>query len=274
MAFDYYHGDPFITPEFLPLLKRLKKSKSHFDRIRVSHSGIEDLLSNEGLHDKVFRIPIGIDSNLFSPQTPKSKSEIRSKLGIPQSSFVIGSFQKDGNGWGEGFTPKLIKGPDVFLSTLKIAKNHMSEIFVLLTGPSRGYVINGLEKLGVPYKHVYLDNYQDICQYYHALDSYLITSREEGGPKAVLESMASGIPLVSTRVGQAQDLILHDENGWISRVGDAEDLAHNIIGIYNRMDSIRPVVENGLDTAKQHSYNNQTELWRSFFDPILPNILL
>ena len=130
LAFDYYHGDPFITPEFLPLLKRLKKSKSHFDRIRVSHSGIEDLLSNEGLHDKVFRIPIGIDSNLFSPQTPKSKSEIRSKLGIPQSSFVIGSFQKDGNGWG--VHSKTDKRTGCFLKYIKNCKeSHVRNICIV-----------------------------------------------------------------------------------------------------------------------------------------------
>ena len=38
---------------------------------------------------------------------------------------------------------------------------------------------------------------------YHAVDVCLVTSRQEGGPKAVLESMAAGVPLVTTRVGQA-----------------------------------------------------------------------
>ena len=40
----------------------------------------------------------------------------RRVLGLPASAFVVGSFQKDGVGWGEGLEPKLIKGPDVLLA--------------------------------------------------------------------------------------------------------------------------------------------------------------
>ena len=42
---------------------------------------------------------------------------------------------------------------------------------------------------------------------YHALDAYVVPSRQEGGPEGVLESLASGVPLVTTRVGQAADLV-------------------------------------------------------------------
>ena len=39
---------------------------------------------------------------------------------------------------------------------------------------------------------------------YHALDIYLITSREEGGPMGLLESIACGTPVASTNVGMAK----------------------------------------------------------------------
>ena len=41
-------------------------------------------------------------------------------LGIPEDYTVIGSFQKDGKGWGEGLKPKLIKGPDILLKQLDL----------------------------------------------------------------------------------------------------------------------------------------------------------
>ena len=61
---------------------------------------------------------------------------------------------------------------------------------------------------------------------YRALDAYLVTSRDEGGPKAVLESMATGVPIVSTRVGQAVDLV-PPRREWLSLVdvGNTEALA-------------------------------------------------
>jgi glycosyltransferase involved in cell wall biosynthesis len=269
VSFDYYHGDPRISPEFMPLIKRLKKRKRHFDRIRVSHSGIEDLLANEGFEDKVFRIPIGINLDFFSAQSEEKKQSIRRKLGIPKSAFVIGSFQKDGNGWNAGNHPKLIKGPDIFINTVSILKHKIPELFVLLTGPARGYIKKELKRLKIPYKHYFLENYNEVGKYFHALDVYLVTSREEGGPKGVLESMASGVPIVSTKVGQAQDIIQHGVNGWLSECHDYEEIANSVMNIFEHTTGLLPIVESALLTAEENQYNRQHDLWRRFFEPML-----
>ena len=265
---DYYHGDPTISPEFAPLLNQLKRKQDSLARVRVSHSGIHRLLLDEGLGDKVFRIPIGIELDWFPFQTSQSKSEVRRELGIPESAVVIGSFQKDGNGWGEGMEPKLIKGPDLLLETLALLKRHISELFVLLTGPSRGYVKTGLEKLKIPYRHHFLKNYPEIGRYFQALDAYLITSREEGGPKAVLESMGSGVRLISTPVGQGQDLIQTGVNGWLARSHNPEELAELTLEALQNTD-LNSILLNGRQTAEKHTYSNQQELWSEFFRPLL-----
>ena len=62
-------------------------------------------------------MPICIDDNYF--KNILNKTDLRKKFNIPQSAFVIGSFQKDGNGWGEGNEMKLIKGPDILINVLK-----------------------------------------------------------------------------------------------------------------------------------------------------------
>ena len=265
---DYYHGDPTISPEFAPLLIQLKRKQDYLTRVRVSHSGIHRLLLEEGFGDKVFRIPIGIELDWFPFQTPQLKSEVRKELGIPESAVVIGSFQKDGNGWGEGMEPKLIKGPDLLLETLALLKRHFSELFVLLTGPSRGYVKTGLERLKIPYQHHFLQNYPEIGRYYQALDAYLITSREEGGPKAVLESMGSGVRLISTPVGQGQDLIQTGINGWLARSHNPEELAKLTLEALQKTD-VTTILLNGRQTAEKNTYSNQQELWSEFFRPLL-----
>ena len=269
LAFDYYHGDPLISPEFNRIFKELLKKKKYFQRIRVSHSGIEELLLNEGLENKVLRIPIGIDINLFPLQTPEMKENYRSQFNIPKSAFVIGSFQKDGDGWGKGNNPKLIKGPDIFLKTLRILKPKIPELFILLTGPSRGYVKNGLEKLKIPYIHHYPEEYSDIYKYYQALDAYIVSSREEGGPKAILESMASGIPIFSTKVGQAQDLISHGENGWISESESYESLAENVLKFFDNNIFNEVNKNKARFTASNNTYDSQLALWSEFFKPLL-----
>src|SRR4029077_10016651 len=89
------------------------------------------------------------------------------------------------------------------------------ELLVLITGPARGYVAAGLERLGVPFRHLLLPDLDGVARAYRAIDVCLVTSRDEGGPKAALESMASGVPLVTTRVGQAADLVRDGVNGWL-----------------------------------------------------------
>ena len=94
----------------------------------------------------------------------------------------------------------------------------------------------------------------------------MITSREEGGPRAVLESMASGIPLVTTRVGQAMDLIEHNKNGWMVDVEDVEGLAHWTKYAIENSNSLDDILFAARKTAEDHCYSAQIPLWRKFMD--------
>lgn len=73
----------------------------------------------------------------------------------------------------------MIKGPDVFLAALEKVKREIPGLFVLLTGPSRGYVMRGLDEMGIPYKHAFLKSYPDVAKMYRAIDLYLVASRQE-----------------------------------------------------------------------------------------------
>jgi glycosyltransferase involved in cell wall biosynthesis len=227
---------------------------------------MRDVILESGIESsKVFRIPIAVNLDFFPFREENSKRQSRQRLGIPQSAFVIGSFQKDGVGWGEGNEPKLIKGPDVFLATIARLRTRIPELYVLLSGPARGYVKSGLESMQVPYQHSYLDDYSVIGSMYQALDLYLVTSRQEGGPKAILESMASGIPLISTRVGQAMDLMEHERNGWVVGVDEVEALVHWSLNVYGMDErALSAVLAQGRATAEANSYEAQLPLWAEF----------
>jgi glycosyltransferase involved in cell wall biosynthesis len=265
----YLHGRPGTPgmPEFDTCYETVKRRHEELDRVQVSNRAMEELVLGTGIApEKVFWIPIGVDTARFSPRDAASRAEARRKLGLPQSAFVVGSFQKDGVGWGDGFEPKLIKGPDVLLDVAARLHAQAPELHILLTGPARGYVAAGLERLGVPFDWVQLPDLDAVACAYRAVDLCLVTSRDEGGPKAVLESMATGVPLVTTRVGQAADLVRTGENGWLCEVEDAEALAAAAAHVARASAAeLGPVVAAGLETASACSWEALRPRWSALF---------
>ena len=221
----FFHGKREDSPQVAKHIDDFVDSVHELDAI-VTGAGImkRRLISWGVPEDKIFHIPIGVDTTLFVPPTQEQRRQARQNLGLPKDRLVVGSFQKDGVGWGDGMEPKLIKGPDIFVESVeRLAQSHA--VHVLLTGPARGYVKAQLERRNIPYTHVYRDNYLDLVECYHALDLYLMTSREEGGPMALMESMATHTPLVSTRAGQAEDLMVDMEHGALVDSFSPDDIA-------------------------------------------------
>lgn len=199
--------------------------------------------------EKIIVIPIPVNNKIYRPIKEKSEKEaLRKKYNIPSTATVVGSFQKDGNGWDEGNTPKLIKGPDVLCNVIeKLAQK--KEIYVLLSGPARGYVKNRLKCAGIPYSHYIFDDPDDVAELYRAIDVCFVTSREEGGPKAILESMASGVPIISTKVGMAPELIESGNNGYLVDIGDENSMVKIALDVLDDDLLKERIIRNGLETA-------------------------
>ena len=269
LGFAYFHGRPGTRgmPEFDVCFETMRRRHMDIDRVQVTNSAMEELVLETGLApEKVHRIPIGIDVEAFSLRSAADVVEARRALGLPANAFVAGSVQKDGVGWGEGLEPKLIKGPDVLLAAAEQLRERIPELVVLLTGPARGYVKRGLERLDIPYQHVLLPDVDAVAQAYSAIDVCLVTSRDEGGPRAVLEAMATGAPLVTTRVGQGADLVRHGENGWLVDVEDVEGIVGCALRVAEAAETeLQGVRAAGRATAEECSYEALRPLWRNLF---------
>ena len=271
VTFPYYHGFPLRgNAEFDKFYGLLQKHHNQIARVQVTHAAMRDCLLEAGIDSgKIRTIYIGINSQTFRIPDQSMRDAVRQRLGVPRSAAVIGSFQKDGEGWGEGDCPKLIKGPDVFIKALAILKESVPDLHVLLSGPARGYVKRGLAAAGIPYNETGFISYGDIPFLYHAIDAYLVASREEGGPKAILESMASGVPIISTRVGQATELIRHGENGWLADISDSEALAAFTLKSLSDSSWRTQAILNARQTAEMNDYAAQTAAWTDFFQGLV-----
>ncbi len=216
-------------------------------------------------------IPLGVDLVNFKPLNLEEKKAKRKILNIPDNVFIIGSFQKDGDGWGDGKVPKFVKGPDIFCEVVeKISKK--IPIYVVLTGPARGYVKERLNNINISFSHTYLNNFYDLISYYQILDLYLICSREEGGPKALIESMACGIPVVSTRVGMAPEVIEDGKDGFLSDEISTEKIYEKVDIFLNNSALSNQISKNALEKIKKYNLIDIAKLyWENIYLPIIKN---
>jgi glycosyltransferase involved in cell wall biosynthesis len=84
-------------------------------------------------------------------------------------------------------------------------------------------------ELGVADRSRFLGWRRDLATIYAATDVFLLTSRNEGTPVALIESLAAGVPGVSTDVGGVRDVIDSDSVGLLAPFGDASALADHVI---------------------------------------------
>ena len=218
---------------------------SNFTKRKLIESGFDD--------KKIVVIPLGVDLSQFKKYNEKCKTLLRKKYNLPTDKIIIGSFQKDGVGWGEGLEPKLIKGPDVFCEVVKEIQEKF-DIHIFLTGPARGYIKKKLEEYHVPYTHIFLENYLDIVECYNSLDLYLVTSRAEGGPNALLEGMATGVPIVTTNVGMAADLVKQGINGFITDIEDIDQLYQFSYEVLKNKELKKELIRNGIKTVQKYNW--------------------
>jgi glycosyltransferase involved in cell wall biosynthesis len=253
LGLSYFHGRPSTPgyPEFDRAYETLRSNAARIDRVQVTHDEMFELVVGAGVaEERVFKIPIGVDLEHF-PLGPV-------RTGAP---FVIGSFVKDGVGMDDGLEPKLLKGPDTFVEVVDRLGHAIADLHVLVTGPARGYVRRELERIGVPHRHELLSSREDLARAYREVDVCLVTSRQEGGPKAVLEAMASGVPIVSTRVGQASELIRDGENGLLADVEDVDALADAVKRVHGDADLRARLRAAGRATAEAHAEERLDPLW-------------
>ena len=226
----------------------------YVDIVHTSSKITARKLKQYGFDDeKIIVIPLGVDNSHFKMHDKDDKEKLREKYKIPKNKIIIGSFQKDGVGWGEGLEPKLIKGPDILCKVLKKLSDEF-DIHVFLTGPARGYIKNKLKEFNIPFTHIFLENYLDIVECYNLLDLYLVTSRAEGGPQALLEAMATGVPIVTTNVGMAPNLIKDNSNGLIAEVENTEEIFQYSKTILTDADLRQHLIKNGQKTIKNYSW--------------------
>ena len=190
-----------------------KESENFLERdkfVDIYHSISSNTTSQvrELTDKKIVEIPFWVNENNFFSIT--DISHIKEKYNISDSEYLIGSFQRDTEGV-DLISPKLSKGPDLFIKAAIQYKEKYKNLAVILTGKRRQYIINQLKNENINFHYFPMVSLTELNELYNILNLYIVSSRIEGGPQAIMECAANKTNIISTDVGVASQ-ILHPDS--------------------------------------------------------------
>jgi glycosyltransferase involved in cell wall biosynthesis len=218
LIFHTVHGWPFYI-EARPALKlayRILEKITALITTRlvvVSDKGLkEGLRAVNKNRDKYIKIPYGIEIKDF---TVKMDSKGRDE--VVKVGFIA------------CYKPQ--KAPLDFLKVVKRVAGAEKNIEFISAGDGalRPEVMREAARLGLERRIQFLGWQLDIAAVLKKLDIVLLTSHWEGLPVVIIESLASGLPVVATKVGGVPELVIDGVNGFLSAKGDCEKLAKDLL---------------------------------------------
>ena len=172
--------------------------------------------------NKVTVIYNTVDETIFAP---KSKALCRQKLGLPRDTKII------------LFVGNLIprKGAEYLIKALPMILTKIPNTLLVIVGdgPQRDELEQLVKELDLELNVIFTGRIptEKLCLYYGAADIFVLPSLHEGHPMVLLEAMASGLPVIATKVSGSMETVIHSVNGYLVEPRDIYQLAESIIKV-------------------------------------------
>jgi len=200
-----YHGhvldgyfSPAVTSVFLGIERHLARTT---DRIVAISPAIRDELLHEqriGTPDQYLVVPLGFDLTKLAAIDDAARRSARASLDIAPAAHVVSTVGR----------LTAIKQHRLFLETARLVAAADPDAIFLVAGDGelRADLEQTARAVGLSGRVRFLGWRRDLDVIYGATDVFLLTSRNEGTPVALIESLAAGVPGVSTDVGGVRDV--------------------------------------------------------------------
>ena len=215
-------NDKAALPPWVPKADRLTNGLSTHV-IAVSESTRRYLIEQEQMSgDRVTVIHNGVDLDLYQPR-PELRAAARARFGLPADAFVIVgvgrlSYQKNFSLFLDVAAAVLAQEPRAFFA-------------IAGTGEEAGALAEKVRTSGIGARVRLLGYVGDMTQLYPAADMLLLTSRYEGLPMTVLEAMATGTSVVSSRLDGVQEILRDGEDSALVTPGAGEEFAGRVLAL-------------------------------------------
>ena len=227
--------------------------------IAVSKANIEKGINKRIFSkDKAVLIRSGIDIKEFQKAGFNRKEE-RGKLGFDAEIPLVAMVAC--------FKPQ--KSPLDFVRVAKIVSDEINEVLFLLVGDGvlRSEIEEQIKKFKIDDKIILLGWRDEIPEIMNCIDILVLTSLWEGLPRVFPQAMASGKPVIATKVDGAPEAIKNSINGYLLPPKDINGIAEKVIYLIRHPEKASEMGEKGKSLVGEFSIwkmlEQQEELYAS-----------
>lgn len=220
-----FHGHVlkgYFDPVRTAFFKKVERSLARVTDALVAVSPeVRDELVAAGIAPRekfsVIRLGIPLEERLGDAT---ADLDYRRLYGISESAFVVG--------WVGRMTD--VKDTDAVLEIVRAARDRGLEAVLVMVGdgPDRVRLEQLAHDIGIARSTFFVGYQPEVAGYYRLFDAFLLPSVNEGTPVSAIEALASGTPVVATRVGGVPDVVRDGEDGFLFEPGDTDDAAERL----------------------------------------------
>ncbi|MFN0729426.1 N-acetyl-alpha-D-glucosaminyl L-malate synthase BshA [Polaribacter gochangensis] len=143
-----------------------------------------------------------------------------------------------------------------------------SKLLMVGDGPERRAAELLVKRLGIKKDVLFLGNSSEVAEILCYTDVFLLPSKTESFGLAALEAMAAGTAVVSANSGGLPEVNVHGVTGYLSDVGDVEDMAKNVLKIVKDDATLLQFIQNAKEHTKKFSIKNILPVYEEIYESL------
>lgn len=160
---------------------------------------------------------------------------------------------------------KVKRIPDVIKIFYNIQKEIPAKLMMVGDGPEKEKAEYLCQELGILDKVIFFGNSNEIDKILCLTDLFLLPSETESFGLAALEAMACGVPVISSNSGGLPEVNFDGVSGYLSNVGNTDEMAQNALKILKDDAVLSKFKENALEIAKKFDIKNILPLYEDLY---------
>ena len=161
---------------------------------------------------------------------------------------------------------KVKRIPDVIQTFYRIQKEIPSKLMMVGEGPEKIHAEKLCDELGISDKVIFFGNSNDIEQILKYSDLFLLPSETESFGLAALEAMAFKVPVISSNSGGIPEVNKEGVSGYLSNVGDIDEMSKNAIKILKDDAVLHQFKESAFQVAKKYDISTIMPLYEDLYN--------